>query len=214
MINNFVREREGDNSSELPVIEINNDDLMAPEKDLSPVFSLDQQSIETRNATKEQEFQDSIVKILTNEKKKKSELFIFSKREQMIRKLQRGSFLTEEVVKNIVNNSYKRVFPNWFNEQKTRGGSQKPRGNKPGLISQYDDRKLLVLPPPETSALALNRTSGISEALHPAQQLPHTYVVPSQITPLITQQPDGQNHVLPTLLDYNPPDPNRIYFTQ
>ena len=58
-----------------------------------------------------QECQESIVKILTNEKKNKSVSFLLSKREELIKKLQNGSFLTEETTRNIVDNSYKKVFP-------------------------------------------------------------------------------------------------------
>ena len=130
--------------------------IWIPEKDSSsPGFSLN--PIETSHAVKEQEFQDSIVKILTNEKKKKSELFLFSKREEIIMKLQKGScsYLTEETTRNIVNNSYKRVFPESF----------RPTTAGQGLKSQAENIPLLILPPPETSALSLNRTSGTEDAL-------------------------------------------------
>ena len=129
---------------------------MISEKDSSsPGFS--PYLIGTRHAVKELEFQDSIVKILTNEKKKKSELFLFSKREEMIKKLQEGScsYLTKETTRNIVNNSYKRVFPESFMTTTTRQG----------FNSQFENIPLLILPSPETSALSLNRTSGTEDAL-------------------------------------------------
>ena len=137
---------------------------------------------------KEQEFQDSIVKILTNEKKKKSELFLFSKREEMIKKLQEGScsYLTKETTRNIVNNSYKRVFPESF----------RPTTAGQGLKSQVENIPLLILPPPETSALSLNRTSGTEDALHPVHHLPQTYLVQPRANPIMTKQQDGQTYYL------------------
>ena len=100
------------------------------------------------------------MKILTNEKKNKSISFLLSKREELIKKLQNGSFLTEETTRNIVNDSYKKVFPEIFIDQMSLATPVRPQGNIqqfPGLISQFDNRNLLSLPPPETSALSFNR---------------------------------------------------------
>ena len=99
-----IRNGEED-TSELPVIEINNEDF--------PYLasSLNLQSIESSHA---RNIQESVIKIMTTEKKKKSVSFILSKREKLIKKLLIGSVLSEETMKNIVNDSYKRVFPDIF----------------------------------------------------------------------------------------------------
>ena len=115
------------------------------------VFSPNQQSTETSHAIKVQECQELIVKILTNEKKNKSISFLLSKQEELINKLQNGSFLTEETTRNIVENSYKKVFPDIFMDHNI---SPRPQFSP----SPYENRNLLTLPPPETSVLSLNRS--------------------------------------------------------
>ena len=92
---------------------------MIPEEDSSLVSRFDQQPINTSHAKKIQECQESVIKILTNEKRKKSVTFLLSKREELIKSLPKVSFLDEETTRSIVNDSYKKVFPDIFRTMDT-----------------------------------------------------------------------------------------------
>ena len=76
-------------------------------------------------------------------------------------KLRIGSVLAEETVMNVVNDSYKRVFPDIFTAKPARPESQ------------FENRNLLTIPPPETSVLVLKRNFRIEDHLHPFHHLPH-----------------------------------------